>query len=130
MKYLILTQPSEEYAQAISAEIWKISKPPQFWEQNDVTSSYCGHIVHPESGDVALTFPSEPVKVHADCDVEPLVELVSAPLTEEMINDFRAQLNALKGDSALIEDVLPPVFAANLRDKEHMQSNGWFEGDE
>jgi hypothetical protein len=125
MKYLILTQKSTEYAEAISSELWKISKPPQYWQENDVTTMYCGHVVHSD-GRVALAFPDVGLVIHRDADVQPLITLITQGLPSNLAEGVANHLNNLDQiEGRMIEDVLPPLYANNLKTKEQM--SGWFE---
>lgn len=132
MKYLILPQNSEDYADQISTQIWKIRKPAV--SESDTTQKYCGHIMHSD-GRVALVFPDESLKIHPDCDLSSLSTLIQAAYSDQVIKDLVAEhfdnLLPLPEDSLSdIETLLPKPFAANLKDKDFIVNDGWFLGGE
>jgi len=132
MKYLILTQPSIEYAELVSQCIWIARYPEEVRLGGEQTQYYCGYIVHPSSGDIALVFPDEPLVVHPMRKLQPLVDTIKAPLPEEEKQNIQDHFDGLfpRETALYIDDALPPIFASNLKTREQMESAGWFNSGE
>lgn len=128
MKYLILTQNSISYAQSISEQFWRIRKPAS--SQGDISKYYCGHIVHPVDGRVALQFPNEVLRIHPGANLQPLINLITENLTGQQSNDVADHVNGLITSSYdlpyTIENVLPALFQKNLKTRAQMEEDGWF----
>lgn len=134
MKYLILTQPSIEYAKAVSGAIWQARYPDEVRDGDEATHYYCGWIVHPQSGDVALAFPDENLIVHPMRKLQPLVDIIKAPLPENEKQAIQDHFDNLfpreEGDPPLtIENVLPSLYAGNLKTHAQMDALGWFKNE-
>lgn len=132
MKYLILSQNSKDYADLISTQIWKIRKPAV--SESDTTQKYCGYITH-NDGRVALVFPDELLKIHRDADLQPLSVLIQAAHSNKEVKDsvadhFDNLLPLASEVSPTIDNLMPPLFSANLKDRAFMESDGWFPGGE
>jgi len=137
MKYLILSQPSEAYAEAISRALWGISRPESVRDAKDVTELYTSWAVHPD-GRVALYLPDETKTVHVNADITPFTELVGNPdvtittTDEEGVESSQTlpmdeHLDSLRGGRvnplALIQST---AFAANLKTRPELEAGGWF----
>jgi len=129
MEYLNLTQASIEYAQLISRSIWSARYPEDIRQGDEVTDSYCAYIVHPVSGDVALCFPDEEIPVHPMRKLQPLIDIITAPLPEEMQQEVADHLLNFDWENtpSTIDNLLPPIYANNLMTKEQAEAQGWFE---
>lgn len=131
MKYLILTQPNIDYAKAVSGAIWQARYPDEVRAGDEQTQYYCGWITHPISGDVAITFPDEPLKVHPMRKLQPLVDIIKTPLPENEKQAIQDHFDNLfpreEGDPPLtIENVLPSLYSDNLKTRQEMGYLNWF----
>jgi hypothetical protein len=128
MKYLNLTNPSTQYAETISQAIWSARYPEEVRQGSETTNSYCGYIVHPISGHIALVFPDEIIPIHPMRKIQPLLDIVTAPLPDEMKSEVSSHLQDFDWENkpTTIDNLLPPLYAANLMTKEEAELQGWF----
>ena len=143
MKYLVLTQPSEAYAESISASIHALGRPAEVRSDSDVSKRYCGWIVHPTTGDVALCLPEgDTHRIHQLADVETFCGLIGNPDVAVMVAaedgteslqgmTMSEHLNASRGGRGSILELLETtIFTNNLLTKEQAEANGWFATEE
>lgn len=133
MKYLNLTQASIQYAEMVSTAIWSARYPEEVRQGGEVTNSYCGHIVHPKSGHIALVFPDEIIPVHPMRKIQPLLDVILAPLQDpEAQAEVSAHLLEFDWENTptTIENLLPPIYAANLMTREEAEAAGWLTASE
>jgi len=137
MSYLILSQPSEAYAEAISSSLWALSRPEHVRDAKDVSQLYTSWLVHTD-GRVALYLPDETKHVHSDGDVDSFCGLIGNPDVTITTTDeegversetatMSEHLNSLRGGSinplALIQST---AFTANLKTRTELEADGWF----
>jgi len=129
MTYFILSQPSEEYARAISHELWMLARPRGISE-NETSQYFCGVKTH--DGQVAIGPLDGSQPVHADADELSFGQLIAPAITEEEEAGIVAAVTEAKGGSidivALIE--ASPSLSPNLRTYEQLKADGWFTSDE
>jgi len=137
MNYLILSQPSVDYARSISSSLWALSRPEHVRDAKDVSKLYTSWLVHTD-GRVALYLPDETKQVHVDGDVDSLCGLIGNPdvtittTDEDGVESSQTlpmdeYLNTVRGGSinplALIQST---AFAANLKTRTELEADGWF----
>jgi len=129
MTYLILSQPSEEYARAISHELWMLARPRNISE-GETSQYFCGVLTH--DGQVAIGPLDGTQPVHADADELSFAELIGHAVTEEEEDAIVAAITEAKGGSIRILDLIEasPSLSANLRTREQLDDDGWFSSDE
>ena len=129
MTYFILSQPSEEYARAISHELWMLARPRGISE-NETSQYFCGVKTH--DGQVAIGPLDGSQPVHADADELSFGQLIAPAITEEEEAGIVAAVTEAKGGSidivALIE--ASPSLSPNLRTYDQLKADGWFTSDE
>jgi len=141
MNYLILSQPSEAYAEAISRALWGIARPASVRDAKDVSELYTSWVVHPD-GRVALYLPDESKPVHVDGDIDSFCGLIGNPDVTITITDEEGvessqtlpmddHLNTMRGGSinplALIQST---AFTVNLKTRTEMEADGWFSSED
>ena len=129
MTSLILSQPSEEYARAVSHELWMLARPRGI-SDNETSQYFCGVLTH--DGQVAIGPLDGTQPVHADADELSFGQLIGAAITEEEEAGIVAAITEAKGGSIDIVDLisLSPSLSANLRTREQLDDDGWFSSDE
>jgi len=129
MTYLILSQPSEEYARAVSHELWMLARPRGI-SDNETSQYFCGVLTH--DGRVAIGPLDGTQPVHADADELSFAELIGHAVTEEEEDAIVAAITEAKGGSIRILDLIEasPSLSANLRTREQLDDDGWFSSDE
>jgi len=129
MTYLILSQPSEEYARAVSHELWMLARPRGI-SATETSQYFCG--VKTYDGQVAIGPLDGAQPVHTDADELSFGALIGAAITEEEEAGIVAAITEAKGGSidivALIES--SPSLSPNLRTIEQLDAAGWFTTDE
>ena len=120
MKYLILTTPTVEHAEAMSAALWSLARPTS----TGGTRYAVGHIAHPSGDAIALVLGDYTQRVDPDADVDAFV--AALPIPEDEKDDVRALLNDARGSRLTVAEFLPPSLAANLRTREELDADGWF----
>jgi len=130
MNYLILTSPSEEYALAVSHELWMLARPRNISE-GETSQILCHPKTHAD-GRVALGQLDGTQSVHADADELSFAELIGHAVTEEEEGAIVAAITEAKGGSIRILDLIEasPSLSANLRTREQLDDDGWFPSDE
>ena len=127
--YLLLGQSGEEYAKALSAGLWKLSRPNA---DNETTSYYTGWITH-DDGRVALHVPDDTQPINGGADIEAFMPLVTKEgIPAEELAQFSGVLSAHKGKRLSFLTILQasPTFSADLRTREQLEADGWFPTEE
>jgi hypothetical protein len=126
MKYLILSQNSLEYAKEISTELWNLRYPQSLRTGGETTSRYCGWVIKPDQSAIALAFPKDDdLHVHPEADMQPLIDLIKQGLPSNLAERVAIHLNNLDLiEGRKIEDLLPSLFADNLKEADEMAD--WF----
>lgn len=137
MNYLILSQPSEAYAESISRSLWALSRPEHVRDAKDASKLYTSWLVHTD-GRVALYLPNEFKPVHPQGDIQAFTQLVNDPnVYGETINDegdvveyvviMSKHLEALRGGKVNpLQLIQATAYAVNLRTRTEMEADGWF----
>ena len=129
MTHFILTQPSEDYAKAVSHELWMLARPRGV-SDNETSQFFCGVKTH--DGQVAIGPLDGSQPVHADADELSFGQLIAPAITEEEEAGIVAAVTEAKGGSidivALIE--ASPSLSPNLRTYDQLKADGWFTSDE
>ena len=130
---LILSNPSAEYGQAISHELWMLARPRGI-SDGETSQFYCGVMSHPDGTKVAIgpIDSDQPVPVHAQADVSAFVNLMSEGVTAEEASAIEAAITAAKGGKMNILHIIQasPSLSPNLITREQMEATGWFPTDE
>ena len=130
MNYLILTSPSEEYARAVSHELWMLARPRGI-SDSETSQYFCGVKTHAD-GRVAIGPLDGTQPVHADADELSFAELIGHAVTEEEEGAIVAAITEAKGGSIRILDLIEasPSLSSNLRTYEQLEADGWFTSEE
>lgn len=121
IQYLQLNTDSLDYARALSAALWSITRP----ERTDAdTQYYSSPIVHPETGMIALPISDEAKHVHPLASAATLLAMVQ--ITEAEASDLTAALESAKGGHVRISDLLPASWSPALLSREAAAKAGWF----
>ena len=130
MTHLILSQPSEEYAKAVSHELWMLARPRGI-SDSETSQFFCGVQKH-DDGRIAIGPLDGTQPVHADADELSFGALIGAAITEEEEAGIVAAITEAKGGSidivALIES--SPSLSPNLRTYDQLKADGWFTTEE
>lgn len=121
---LTLSQSSTAYAASVSAWLFALSRPTQ--DAGDVTAYWCGWIVHPADGRVALTGIDTPAPIHPDADPDALVAGIAGAITTDEAATLRAQIEAARGTRVAPADLLPASLGDQLRTEAELRADGWF----
>jgi len=127
MTYLILSTPSEDYAKAVSHELWMLARPRGI-SDNETSQFYCGTLSHPDGTQVAIGPLDGTQPVHADADELSFGQLIGHAVTEEEEDAIIAAITEAKGGSIRILDLIEasPSLSPNLRTREQLDADGWF----
>lgn len=126
MTYLILSQPSEEYARAVSHELWMLARPRGI-SDGETSQFFCGVKTHAD-GRVAIGPLDGTQPVHSDADELSFGNLIGAAITEEEEAGIVAAITEAKGGSIDIVGLIEssPSLSPNLRTYEQLEADGWF----
>lgn len=119
MEYLVLTQPSIEYAKQISKFLYSLSVP----SQDQATKYFNGWITHPTTGSVALVFGTEEIPIHPHGNAILLVDTIRQAITEPEATEIETRIN--EGGTAKPLDFLPQSLSSNLLTEQQAKDNGW-----
>ena len=128
--YLILSTPSEEYAKAVSHELWMLARPRGI-SDSETSQFYCGVDVHTD-GRVAIGPLDGTQPVHADADELSFGQLIGQAITEEEEAGIVASITEAKGGSISIVGLIEasPSLSPNLRTYDQLEADGWFTTEE
>ena len=128
--YLILSQPSEDYAKAVSHELWMLARPRGV-SDSETSQFYCGVQKHTD-GRVAIGPLDGTQPVHADADELSFGQLIGQAITEEEEAGIVASITEAKGGSISIVGLIEasPSLSPNLRTREQLEAAGWFPTEE
>jgi len=118
---LPLAHPTIDYAQAMSAALWSLAVP----NATGTTRYAVGWITHPTTGDVALSIPDTYAqRVAPDADIAVFVSALPIPQQEQ--DDLLAVLEAARGSTLTVVELLPPTLQANALTDAEADAAGWF----
>ena len=124
--YLVLSTPDLNYAQAVSHELWMISRPRTV-SANETSQHYCGTFAHNDSTQVAIGPLEGTQNVHADADEIAPVDLIDAAITAQDRTDIINAINAAKGGTIEMQSVIAATsLGGNLQTRTQLTDNGWF----
>jgi len=128
--YLILSQPSQEYAKAVSHELWMLARPRGI-SDNETSQFYCGVHVHSD-GRVAIGPIDQPQQVHANADELSFAQLIGNAVTEAEEQAIIDAIVEAKGGTIQLLDIIAasPSLSPNLRTYEQLDADGWFPTEE
>ena len=128
--YLILSQPSQEYANAVSHELWMLARPRGL-SDNETSQFYCGVHVHSD-GRVAIGPIDQPQQVHANADELSFAELIGNAVTEAEEQAIIDAIVEAKGGTIQLLDIIAasPSLSPNLRTYGQLDADGWFPTEE
>ena len=126
MTYLILSQPSEDYAKAVSHELWMLARPRGI-SDSETSQYFCGVQKHSD-GRIAIGPLDGTQPVHADADELSFGALIGAAITEEEEAGIVAAITEAKGGSIDILSLIEasPSLSPNLRTYDQLKADGWF----
>lgn len=116
---------SAQRAEAISRELYNVTRPLSIQEPYEAAYNYAPIIYHPITGDAALMVdPKHLIFVHEQATLEKLTALFP-----ELTEDIRFALTSMAWQlrSFTFESILPPT--ATIRDEQYMIDNGWIKVD-
>lgn len=127
MSYLILSTPSEDYAKAVSHELWMLARPRGI-SDNETSQFFCGCYAHPDGTQVAIGPIEDPQYVHANADEQAFATLIGPAITGEEEQEIVAAIEEAKGGSINVLSIIQasPSLAPNLRTREQLKASGWF----
>jgi hypothetical protein len=118
---LSLSHPTIDYAQAMSAALWALAVPTA----TGTTRYAVGWIIHPQSGDVALSIPDTYTqRVAPDADIAAFVSALPIPQQEQ--DELAAVLEAARDSTLTVAELLPPTLQANALTDAEADAQGWF----
>ena len=129
--YLILSTPSIDYADAVSHELWMLARPRGI-SDNETSQFLCGRYAHPDGTQVAIGPIERPQPVNANADELAFATLISAAITDEEKQAIIDAINAAKGGTIQLLDVISasPSLSPNLRTREQLDAAVWFPTEE
>lgn len=125
MIYFVLSQSSKQYAAQVSRLLYTLSRPESVRESKD-TEYWCGWLIHPTSGEVALRLPGENMPIHTDATAEKLIELMQDATTPEERQSIRDALRERKGKRAAPTNFVPDSLVSQQLTQEEAEDAGWF----
>jgi hypothetical protein len=130
MSYLILSQPSEDYAKAVSHELWMLARPRGI-SDSETSQFFCGVQKHSD-GRIAIGPLDGTQPVHADSDELSFGQLIGQAITEEEEAGIVASITEAKGGSISIVGLIEasPSLSPNLRTYDQLEAAGWFPTEE
>jgi hypothetical protein len=130
MSYLILSQPSEDYAKAVSHELWMLARPRGI-SDSETSQFFCGVQKHSD-GRIAIGPLDGTQPVHADADELSFGQLIGQAITEEEEAGIVASITEAKGGSISIVGLIEasPSLSPNLRTYDQLEADGWFTTEE
>jgi len=130
MTHLILSQPSEDYAKAVSHELWMLARPRGISE-GETSQLFCGVQKHAD-GRIAIGPLDGTQPIHADADELSFAQLIGNAVTVEEEEAIIDAITEAKGGSIRILSLIEasPSLSPNLRTYDQLKADGWFTTDE
>ena len=130
MSYLILSTPSEDYANAISHELWMLARPRGI-SSNETSQFFCGIQKHTD-GRISIGPLDGSQPVHSDADELSFGQLIGHAVTEAEEDGIIAAITEAKGGSISIVGLVEasPTLSPNLRTYDQLKADGWFATEE
>ena len=130
MTYLILKTPSEEYAQAVSHELWMLARPREISE-GETSQYFCGVLKHSD-GRVAIGPLDGEQPVHPLAEELKFEELIGHAVNANEKSAITQSISSRKGGKARALDLIgaSPSLSPNLRTRKQLEADGWFPTDE
>jgi hypothetical protein len=102
---------------------------PVEYSQFETSQFYCVGFAHPDGTKVAIGPIDGIQRVHANADEVAFVDLIDAAITPEERQDIIDAINAAKGGSISIQEMIEgiPSLAGGLITTEQMKTDGWFD---
>ena len=124
--YLILSTPSEDYAKAVSHELWMLARPRGI-SDSETSQFYCGVQKHSD-GRVSIGPLDGTQPVHADADELSFAAKIGHAVTEAEKEGITQAIIDAKGGSISILSIIEasPSLSPNLRTREQFEADGWF----
>lgn len=121
MTYLELSQPSATYASAVSQLMWGLCGHPD----DTATTHYCGWVVHPTTGAVALTLDDQGIYIQPTATADAIIAATKEVMSPTEQTALTASIQSRRGSNSRVTDILPASIAANLLTQEQAESAGW-----
>lgn len=126
MKYFILSPSSTlRLAQDFSRDFFRLSRPANVADRNDVTEFLGKVLVHPTDGRIAVSIPENVLSIHAEADrfgLDPYtVDLIASERVET-----RNNITSSQNERVMPETILPVRIAGDLKTFAEMDADGWF----
>ena len=130
MTYLILKTPSEEYAQAVSHELWMLARPRGI-SDNETSQYFCGVLKHSD-GRVAIGPLDGEQPVHPLAEELKFEKLIGHAVNANEKSAITQSISSRKGGKARALDLIgaSPSLSPNLRTRKQLEADGWFPTDE
>jgi hypothetical protein len=123
MTYLELSQPSAAYASALSQLMWGLCGHPD----DTTTTYYCGWIVHPTSGAVALTLDDQDIYIQPTATADAIIAATGSAMSPTEQAELTASIQSRRGSKSRVTDILPASIASNLLSQQEATDAGWFD---
>jgi hypothetical protein len=122
--YLLLSNPSLEYAESISRELWLLVRP----DPGGVTLYYAHIAKSPDQSGYALLLPDESMPIDPDADPEQLIALIDTVITEDEKTSIRDGIQANKGGNMNLRSFVSVIdsLSSQLKTREQLEADGWF----
>lgn len=123
MTYLVLSQPSADYASAVSQLMWGLCGHPD----DTATTHYCGWIVHPTTGAVALILDDQDIYIQPAATADAIIAATGAVMSPTEQAELATSIQSRRGSKSRVTDILPASIAANLLTQEQADAAGWLQ---
>ena len=126
MTHLILSQPSEDYANAVSHELWMLARPRGI-SDSETSQFYCGVQKHSD-GRVSIGPLDGTQPVHTDADELSFGQLIGHAITDlEEAAIVQSIIDAKGGIISILSIIeASPSLSPNLRTRDQLVADGWF----
>jgi len=127
MKYLELTESSEEYAKKVSEALWEVIHPKQLRSPDDVTTMAYGWVQNEKTGKIGIVLPDE-IPVHPLRDFAKLIEVIGEKQPPQVREQLRAHFEAKASEENLdrrTDSLLPPIFKSKITEAKDAEDAGW-----
>ena len=114
---------SEQRAEALDAEVWRLRRPLSLQRPTDITKYYYPRITHPDTGQVAIVGDTtEEVRISADVDLRDMLALLpEVPQAEkDMLVMF---VDANRGGTIAFGQLIPST--SEQLTEEEAKALGW-----
>lgn len=115
---------AQQLAEGLQREFYRISRPPEIKDPNDVTEYLSGWMTHPQTGQLAIVLPDVTITKHNLADASRLIDFLKSVINQTKQTQVRNYWRDNK--SIPIQELWEFLFPNQTLTHAEMEAEGWF----